>query len=426
MTKDPLLSQSRRDILLGASAGVMALSAPARLRAATPKHVLVAGGGFAGSTAAKYLRVWGDPSLQVTLVDPEKSHTSCVMSNLVLNRSLRLRDLRFPLSGLESYGVTVLRAKVDKVDPAAMSVKLDSGETVGYDKLVLTGGVSFIGPDGWSARTAPHAWKAGAQTTLLRNRIEAMPAGGTFIMTIPKSPYRCPPGPYERACTVAEVLHSNPGARVVVLDANAGIQATKVSFTRAFNELYSGIIDYRPNVEVESVEAGAGLVHTNAGTFRGDVINIIPTHRASALVRRAGAVPKGSKWAPVDPLSYASTLAGYENIHVIGDSQGTGQPKSGHMANAQAKVCADAILRILAGESIDTLARVRAVTTNSACFSPITADEASWLTAVFAYDETTGEMRVVPGSLAESGGWSRENYREMFDWSNNLWTDTFK
>jgi NADH dehydrogenase FAD-containing subunit len=420
------LTPNRREILMGASAGVMALAAPARLRAAAPKHVVVAGGGFAGATAAKYLRLWGDPSLQVTLIDPGKFHTSCVMSNLVLNRSLSLRDIRFPLSNLGRYGVNVVRQSVVGVDPAAMTVRLKNDDVVGYDKLVLSGGISFIGPDGWDSKAAPHAWIAGGQTTLLRKKIEAMPVGGTYILTIPPSPYRCPPGPYERACTVAEILQSRGGGRVVVLDANPGIQATKETFTKAFGQLYAGIIDYRTNVAVTAVDAGAGEVQTSAGTFRGDLLNIIPPQRASSLVRRAGVVPKGGRWAPVDPLSYASTLPGFEDIHVIGDSQGTGQPKSGHMANAQAKVCADAIVRLLAGEAIDTHTRASAVTTNSACFSPITADAASWLTAVFAYDMTTHQMRLVPGSLAEAGGWSQRNYRQMFDWSNNLWSDTFK
>jgi NADPH-dependent 2,4-dienoyl-CoA reductase/sulfur reductase-like enzyme len=411
------LSPNRRDILMGASAGVVALAAPARLRAAAPKHVVVAGGGFAGATAAKYLKLWGDPSLKVTLIDPKPHHYSCVMSNLVLNRSLKLKNIRFPLTALERYGVDVVGNTVVEVDPAAMTVRLKNDEVVGYDKLVMSGGISFVPPDGWSSKKAPHAWIAGGQTTRLRNRIEAMPAGGTYILTIPPSPYRCPPGPYERACTVAEILQSRGGGRVVVLDANPGIQASKVTFTKAFGQLYPGIIDYRTNVAVTAVDADAGEVHTTSGTFRGDVLNIIAPQRASVLVRRAGAVPKGGNWAPVDPLSYASTLQGFENIHIIGDSQGTGQPKSGHMANAQAKVCADAIVRLLAGQAIDTHTRANAVTTNSACFSPITVDKASWLTAVFAYDLTTHEMRLVPGSLAEAGGWSR---------ANNLWTDTFR
>lgn len=418
--------KSRRDVLMGATAGVVALAAPARVGAAGPSHIVVAGGGFAGATAAKYLRLWGDPSIRVTLIDPKANHTSCVMSNLVLNRELTLKDLKFKLATLMTYGVNVVRDKVVKVDHDAMTVELKSGATVEYDKLVLSGGISFIRPDGWNTLTAPHAWIAGSQTVRLRKKIEEMPADGTFILTIPPSPYRCPPGPYERACTVADMLQSNPKARVLVLDANPGIQASKSTFTKAFGGLYRDIIEYRTNVAVDAVSDDGRAVHTSAGTFTGDVINIIPTHRASALVRRAGLVPDGDRWAPVDPLSYASVLPGFEDIHVIGDSQGTSQPKSGHMANAQAKVCADAILRQLNGEAIDDIARTRAVTTNSACYSPITSNESSWLTAVFAYDETTGQMKVVPGSLAEAGGWNRENFRDMFDWSNNLWTDTFK
>ncbi|MDJ0627148.1 MAG: FAD/NAD(P)-binding oxidoreductase [Rhodobacter sp.] len=417
---------TRRDLLIGATAGAAALSAPARISAATPRHVIVVGGGFGGSTAAKYLRLWGEPSLRVTIIDPKPVHISCVMSNLVLSRTLSLGALRFPHAGLASYGVTFVKDTVIGVDPAAMTVELKSGAMLSCDKLVLAGGISFVKPQGWNQRTAPHAWIAGGQTMQLRNMIEAMPDHGTYIQTIPPSPYRCPPGPYERACTVADILGAKPGARVILLDANDGIQASKATFTRAFNGLYRGKIEYRSGAELVAVDAAAGEVHTSLGVFRGDVLNIIPPHRASVVVRRSGAVPKGSHWAPVDPLSYASTVQGMKNVHIIGDSQGTGQPKSGHMANAQAKVCADAIVRLLAGQRVDGISRVRSVTTNSACYSPITHDKAAWLTAAFAYDETTRQMRLVPASLAESGSWSRESYAEMFDWANNLWTDTFR
>jgi sulfide dehydrogenase [flavocytochrome c] flavoprotein subunit len=418
---------SRRHLLMSASAALATLGAPRALRAQATPHVVVVGGGFAGATCAKYLKLWGGDALRVTLIDPRRSHVSCVMSNLVLTRELSLGDLSFDLTALEAYGVEVVRNKVTGVDPDARTVALKSGDAISYDRLVLSGGVSFRRVDGWDPKKMPHAWIAGGQTRILRDQLEAMPAGGHFILTIPLSPYRCPPGPYERACTVAALMRARGGGgRVTVLDANPDIQAERATFNRAFFDLYSDIIDYRTNVILDGVDSDTGAVYTLAEAFQGDVVNILPTHRASGLVRKAGLVPKGSNWAPVDPLSYESTLDGFENVHVIGDSQGTGQPKSGHMANAQAKICADAILRLLNDEPIDTPERMASVTTNSACFSPITLDEASWLTAAFAYDVETDQMRLVQGSLAEARSWSRGNFRDMYDWADNLWADTFK
>lgn len=254
-----------------------------------------------------------------------------------------------------------------------------------------------------------------------------MPGNGVFVMTIPPAPYRCPPGPYERACTAAAILKARGGrGKVIVLDANPDIQAEKATFSKAFSTIYKDIVSYRPGVTVKSVNAATREVVTSAGRISGDVLNIIPPQRASALVRKSGVVPSGSDWAPVDPISYESTLSGFSGVHVIGDSQGTKQPKSGHMANAQAKVCADAIVRLFNGEAINSADRLANIVTNSACYSPITASEASWLTAVFGYDVATGQMVLRPNSLAEAGSWSAGNYRQMFSWAKNLWADSFK
>lgn len=298
--------------------------------------------------------------------------------------------------------------------------------------LQVSSSTAFRGLD---SRLTPHAWIAGGQTNLLRNQIRAMPDNGTFVMTIPEKPYRCPPGPYERACLVADILGRRSGVlagkvspggapRVVVLDANPGIQAEKETFTRAFNDLYGDIVEYIPDARPISVDSTIREITTTKGTFRGDVLNVIPRHGAQQLLRRSG-LTAGGRWAPVDPVTYESTVGGQAGVYVIGDAQGTGQPKSGHMANAQAKVCADAIIRTAAGLSAHTQERLDNITTNSACFSPITATEASWLTAVYAYDAASQSMKLVPGSLGESHKWDSENFQDMFSWSENLFADTF-
>lgn len=440
------MSINRRNLLKSVPAAVAAGGLGRSPGARADAHrVVVVGGGFGGATVAKYLSHWGGSSVDVTLVDPNAAHVSCIMSNLVLNRQLDIEDLSFDLGTLaNAYGfshVVGRAAGIDNSTDDSLSggvLHLQSGEALPYDSLVLATGIGFEIPGGnYDPRLSPHGWIAGEQTTLLRDALDAMPDTGTYILSIPRSPYRCPPGPYERACAVADILGRRSGTlgggsgptgtpTVLVLDANSDIQAEKSTFSRAFEELYGNIIQYHRNTEVRTVDSGAGQVTTTDGTaYRGDLLNILPTHRAADLVVDIG-LTGGDRWAPVDPASYESLLPEFRGVYIIGDSQATGQPKSGHMANAQAKICADAILRKAKGLSIHTDERLQNLRTNSACFSPVTADEASWLTAVFAYDTASSSMKLVPESLGEARSWSRENYREMFTWSENLFADTFR
>jgi sulfide dehydrogenase [flavocytochrome c] flavoprotein subunit len=433
------MSLTRRNILQMIPAAA-AMSVVGKGSAVNSHHTVVVGGGFAGATVAKYLRMWSNGAVEVTLIEPRMQHVSCIMSNLVLNEQLKLTDLSFDYAALrKKYGVNVLQDRVAFIDGAGTEgkkLKLQGGGWMPYDSLVVATGIQFDAIPGLlDYRITPHAWIAGEQTNLLRDQIRTMPANGTFVMSIPKAPYRCPPGPYERACLVADILkRRDGGGQVVVLDANPDIQAERETFNRAFTELYGDIIDYRSGERVDSVDQGGKIVYTSklaadgsvigTGAASGDVINIIPRHGAPQLLVDSG-LTDGMRWAPVDPATYESTLEGYPDVYVIGDSQATKQPKSGHMANSQAKVCADAIVRRAASLPVDSDARLNNITTNSACFSPITADEATWLTAVFRYDRADKIMKLVPGSLGQAHNWNSENYQDMFSWSENLFADTF-
>lgn len=425
------MSINRRNLIkmLPAAAAITAAKPSFGSPASSPQHVVVVGGGFAGCTVAKYLRMWSNGTIKVTLVEPKKKHVSCIMSNLVLNEQLKLNNLVFDYTALQhKYGVNILRAKALDIDGAQKQLKLKGLEPIGYDSLVVATGIKFDKIPGLNSGLTPHAWIAGRQTNVLRDQIRAMPRDGAFVMTIPQAPYRCPPGPYERACLVADILKRRGGnGRVVVLDENNEIQAEKETFSRAFNELYGEIIEYINGAEVLSVDSVNRSVTTSKGTyggFQGDVLNVIPRHRAQQLLVRSG-LTGGSRFAPVDPVTYGSSLADFPDVYVIGDAQDTRQPKSGHMANSQAKVCADAIVRCSLGWSAHTQERLENITTNSACFSPINLTEASWLTAVFKYNQEAGAMALVPGALGEAHSWNSENYRDMFAWSENLFADTF-
>ncbi|MGV3572416.1 MAG: FAD-dependent oxidoreductase [Ramlibacter sp.] len=334
-------------------------------------HVVVVGGGMAGATAAKYLRLWGGSGLRVTLVEADAWYTSNIMSNLVLNGSRSVGSLRYTHADLEAkYGIVRRRAALTGIAVGDSRITLSDGSSLAYDRLVLAPGVEFEDAYGLSgsdyASKTPHAWRAGPQTDLLRRQLAGMRAGGTFVMTIPRAPYRCPPGPYERACVVADFLsrHKGPAAKVVVLDENPGIQAEVHNFTRAFQVIHAGVVDYQPGATGIVIDPDSKVVrYVDAlGTPRvvqAEVVNPIPPHRAAGsgaggwLAAAGLANGVNGRWAKVDVLSYASTAPGASAIHVLGDAAQSGLPKAGHVANQEAKICADAIVRLLGGGQPD-------------------------------------------------------------------------
>jgi NADPH-dependent 2,4-dienoyl-CoA reductase/sulfur reductase-like enzyme len=320
------------------------------------------------------------------------------------------------------YGVKLITKSVTAIDYVNQQVTLNDGSKLPYDRLVIAPGIAFdaLPMSGTAAAQAKvvHAWQAGAQTTSLQAQIKAMTKADTFILAIPAKPYRCPPGPYERACVVADYLtRTKKGGKVVVLDANPGIQAEVENFTNAFNNIHKNIT-YVPNAVISSIDANTGTVNTSAGTFSGKVVNAIPPHRAGKIITDNPLLANvGGRWGGVNVLSYESALP---NIHVIGDAAATTQPKAGHIANAEAKVCADAIIHLLRGEAVNP-----APMTNSACYTPITNKTASWLSVVYRYDPVSGTMLPTGNGVTESSGINKDNHEEMLKWFSNLMSDTF-
>ena len=386
-------------------------------------RVIVVGGGMAGASVAKYLRLWGD-RIEVTLVERQSTYTSNIMSSLVLTGQRSMASLAYGYSALsKTYGVKVVLGDVTAIDPVGVKVTLASGQVLSADRIVLAPGIEFDAVPGLGSSTnMPHAWKAGPQTSLLASQLKAMRSGGTAILSIPKVPYRCPPGPYERACLLADWMRVNkPGSKLIVLDANPDIVTERDNFMSAFTGLHRSVVEYVPNAEVTQADPKTMTLNTPQGQFKGDVVNLIPRQKAGTIITAQGfANATEGRFAGVNMLSYASTVAGAGKVHIIGDSSATTQPKAGHIANQEAKVCADAIVRLLAGGSPDP-----APVTNSACYSTITMNQASWLTAVFQYNATTASMQAVAAASGASTGWSSGNFREMNTWFNALMADTF-
>lgn len=412
------------------------------------KRVIVVGGGMAGMTAAKYLRLWGGSGVMVTLLEPDALYASNIMSNLVLNGSRTMNSLQFARDALSSkYGVVRKAASLTTINAAAHTVTLSDNTTLPYDRLVLAPGVRFDDAYGltqtdYDTRT-PHAWRAGLQTSLLARQIAGMVNGDTFVMTIPKAPYRCPPGPYERACVVADYLKRTKGAaaKVLVLDENLAIQAERHTFETAFNQIHAGTIRYVSGVSHITIQPDTRSVSYrdavgNTQVVQAKVVNPIPPHRAEGSQPGGWMASAGlnnsddGRWAKVNVLNYASTASGATDIHVIGDAASCGLPKAGHVANQEAKICADAIVRAFLGAQPDP-----APVANSACYSPITASTASWLTAVYQYDATDGKMKIasnggqllINGQLAtatESSVINNDNFKDMGTWFKTLMQDT--
>lgn len=414
----------RRQFLQLLAAGTAAGAFPTLLRAAPPARgrVVIVGGGYAGATAAKYLRLWGGSELEIILVERNTTFVSCPLSNLVLGGSKRIGDLTFNFAGLDRYAIKRLHEEVTAIDVGHRKIKVASGDELDYDRLILAPGIDFIYDalpmlqDAAAQERIPHAWKAGPQTVNLRRQLEAMPDGGVFVMSIPKAPYRCPPGPYERASQVAYYLkQAKPKSKVIVLDANPDIVSKKGLFTKAWADLYPGMVEYRPNSSVVEVDVARRAAKTEFETVQADVLNVIPPQRAGLPAQMAGANNVDKRWCEVDFLTYESRVA--PNVHIIGDAVSAALPKSAHMATSQAKVCASAIVALLAGDAPDA-APVFANT----CYSFVSDKLAMHVANVYRYDAAKKVMLPAEGGgVSDAPSEQEGNYAQW--WARNIWSD---
>ena len=412
--------------LLGAGAALsgLALAGCATGGAGGPSigRVVVVGAGFGGSTAARYLRLWGG-NVDVTLVERNASFVSCPISNLVLGGHKQMADITRGYEGLRAVGVKLVQGEVTAIDAAARKVRLADGTELPYDRLILSPGVDFMldGTPGLAAALDSgrvlHSWKAGPQTLALRRQLEAMPDGGVFAMSIPKVPYRCPPGPYERACMVASYFKQfKPKSKVLVLDANPEVQSKKALFEKAFKDHYSGILEYRANNELKEVVGTTAKLEFD--DVKADVLNVIPPQRAGDIARSAGLLNMNNRWVGVNWLTMESTAA--PGIHVLGDAtfSAPAMPKSGHMANQHAKVAAAAIIELLQGRPVNATPVVM-----NTCYSFVTARDVVHVASVHQYDAVDKTFKAVPGSGGVSAAANQVEGRYALGWADTIWSD---
>jgi sulfite dehydrogenase len=417
---------SRRSLLkAGAAATAGALTGCASVNTGAGPHVVVIGGGFGGTTAAKYLRKWSDGKVQVTLIERQREFISCPVSNMVIGGHRSMADITLPYSGLARHGVQVIHEEVIAIDAQKRQVRLGSGQSIGYDRLVLSPGVDFIYDQipnlkaAEAAGTILPAWRAGPQTVALRNQLEAMRNGGVYAIAVPLAPYRCPPGPYERASLVASYFKQHkPRSKVLILDANPDVTSKGPLFKKAWADLYPGMVEFRGNNALADVDARTMTAKLQLDDVKVDVLNVVPPMRAADLAVKTGIVNMNNRWVGVDWLTMESTAV--KGIHVLGDAVLAAplMPKSGHMANQHAKVAAAAIINLLNGQAPNPTPVVM-----NTCYSFVDAKNVIHVASVHQYSTAKKIFETVPGSGGVSAARSELEGVYGDSWAKNIWAD---
>ena len=423
------MTLNRRQFIGYMGATVALTSLPTMRAGAASPQVVIIGGGFGGATCAKYLRRY-DNGVGITVIEPNTDYITCPGSNWVLGGLRNMDNITQRYTGFKAHDVKHIAARVERIDSAQQRVHLDNGDIVKYDRLVVAPGIDFKwnsieGYDAQAAEQIPHAYKAGPQTVLLRKQLMDMPDGGTVILSVPGDPFRCPPGPYERASMIAHYLKSHkPKSKILILDAKEKFSKQGL-FQAAWKELYPGMIEWVPGTQggkVESIDVAKRTVFTQEGmtSHRGDVINLICPHHAGTLAQSAG-LADATGWCPIDQKSFESTL--HPKVHVIGDACVAGaMPKSGHSANNQAKMCAAAIIALLREEEVPIPSHV------NTCYSLVSPDYGISVAAVYHLKD--GKIAAVEGSGGVSPADADAQFRKREalyaeGWYANISADSF-
>ncbi|MBI5908240.1 MAG: FAD-dependent oxidoreductase [Burkholderiales bacterium] len=421
--------QRRSFLQSSAALSLLGLGACATTSVPAKAKVVVIGGGYGGATAAKYVRLLSDYKIDVVLIEPQVAFVSCPISNLVLGGSKQMGDITTPYTGLSrNHGVTVVRDMASAIDTTKKTVTLGGGATIAYDKLVVSPGIDLMYGSIEGLKEAQvagqilQAWKAGAETVALRKQLEAMPDGGVYAITIPEAPYRCPPGPYERASVVAGYFKAvKPRSKVLILDANPDVTSKGPLFKKVWAEQYQGMVEYRGQHKATAVDAKAGVIRFDVqDDVKAHVINALPSMRAGAIAVQTGLNNMGNKrWCGVNYQTFESTAV--KDVFVLGDSIqiAPAMPKSGHMANSHDKVAASAIVAQLAGWEVNPAPML----TNT-CYSFVDNKNAIHVASVHEYVALEKTFKAVAGSGGVSAAPTEQEGGYALSWASNIWADT--
>ena len=422
------MTLTRREFVkwMAASSGAAAVAGCAGMGGPSAGRVVVIGGGYGGATAARYIKLW-EPDIDVTMVERNDVFVSCPISNLVLGGNTQIGNITMGYDGLRSRGVNIVRDEAVAVDAGARQVRLGSGKTLSYDRLIVSPGIDFIYDQIPGLKSAEaqqrvlHAWKAGPQTVALRKQLEAMRDGGVFVFQFPMAPYRCPPGPYERVCQVADYFKkAKPKSKIIVLDANPDIVSKKGLFLAAWNGMYKGMIDYRPNSELADVDVKGMAVKLTFDSVKGDVLNVVPPHGAGTIARQAGLITANQRWCGVDWQTMESVAV--KGVHVLGDStlSAAAMPKSASMTNQHAKVCAAAVIALIKGQPVNPQPMMM-----NTCYSFVDGRSSMHVASVHTYDPAQKTMVPVKGAGGVSTAASELEGTYAWGWARNIWGDAF-
>lgn len=415
--------------LIGAAGAATAASSFSAIPVLAGKggHVIVVGGGFGGATCANYIRRYGN-SVKVTLVEPNKNYYTCPFSNMVLGGINKMSSIKHGYDGLrKNRGVEVVHDRVQSVNAAKKTVTLAGGKTLSYDRLVMSPGIAFRwgaieGYDEKASALIPHAWQAGDQTKILLKQLQSMRDGGVVVIAPPGNPFRCPPGPYERASMIAHYLKQHkPKSKILILDAKDKFSKQPL-FEDGWQSAYPGMIDWvkaSDGGDIERIDVNKKVLYSKFGTqYKADVINLIPPQKAGLIASTAGLV-NSDGWCPVNKLTFESTV--HKDVYVIGDaSVASPLPKSGFAASAEAKVCAAAVVSSLEGSKMPE------PTYNNTCYSLVTPDYGISVAAVYRYKD--GDISKVAGGVSpkdESAEFRRKEARYASGWYHAITSDAF-
>jgi sulfide dehydrogenase [flavocytochrome c] flavoprotein subunit len=391
-------------------------------------QVIVIGGGYGGATAAKYIRLLSGYKISVVLIEPQTDFISCPMSNLVLGGSKNLAELTTSYAGLSrQHGVTLVHDYATAIDTQMKTVALKNGSTLSYDKLIVSPGVdmNFDTIEGLQAANASgqilQAWKAGAETTALRQQLQAMPDGGVFAITVPEAPYKCPPGPYERASQVAHYFkQAKPKSKVLILDANPDVTSKGPLFKKFWSDNYKDMIEFRPNHKVVAVDAKTNTLKFDAqDSVRANVLNVLPDMRAGAIAMQTGLATVNARWCGINYQTFESLAA--KDVHVLGDAilAAPAMPKSGHMANSHAKVAAAAVVAQLSELAVNP-----APFLTNTCYSYVSDNMVIHVASVHQFNGDEKTYKTVPGSGGVSAEANTLEATYAWSWAQNIWADS--
>ena len=388
-------------------------------------HIVIVGAGWGGLSFAKTMR-YLDKNCKITIIEKNKQFISCPISNWVIGQVKGMEDITFSFENLgKFYDIELLNDEVKFINYSKKTLHLKDN-VINFDKLVLSPGIEFNYnsieglSNAYDGNKVLSAWRAGNETSVFSNNIKKLGDGENIIISIPLSPYRCPPGPYERASLIADHIKSKKlRSKVIVLDANQKIISKGNLFEKAWHKYYKDIIYYYPDSKVISINAETKTVFTDFDSYKYDIANIIPQQKCSSLLETSELVEKNKKWAKVNPYNFSSIYT--DNVYIIGDSTDRSSvgavPKSGYIAYSMGKVAAFSVYYSLLEKDSPSPSMI------NTCYSLVSKNKGISVTSIYEYSKERNKIVSVKNASGLSPNSSALIADNAWDWAQAIWSD---